>query len=404
MRIKVTKSFRWLLIGVAVALLAGCRSQSTAEAKLETGPIEVEVAAVKHREVRRVLDSVGTLFPYDEVIISAEIEGPVVQVSVDLGDRVEEGQLLVHISEEEQRYLVAQTEAQLRQALERLGLKDENEKVTDIRQTPEVRRAQADLTDADQRYLRVRSLVEQGIGSQQDLDQAQARFEALQAAYDATLNQTRNLIREVERSLAVLELQRKKLRDTRVLAPFTANVKERQVTVGQYVRPNTPLLTLVKIDPVRLRAEVPERMSPWIKVGQVAEVFVEAFGNRKFQGKIWRISPTVDQSKRTFVVEALIDNRNEELKPGSYARVRVQTDKVEQIRLIPVQAVNYVFGSNKAYVVNGEIVEARDVKIGDRYGEEIEVMEGLEPGEMVATTEVARLDTGVKVKAALPAQ
>ncbi len=298
------------------------------------------------------------------------------------------------------RNLVAQMEAQLRQSLERLGLKDENDKVKDIRLTPEVRRAQADLTDADQRLRRVRSLVEQGIGSQQDLDEAQARFQSLQAAYDAMLNQTRNLIRDVERTRAMLDLQRKKLRDTQVRAPFAANVKERQVTVGQYVRPNTPLLTLVKIDPIRLRAEVPERMAPWITVGQVAEVSVEAFENRKFRGKIWRISPTVDQSKRTFLVEALIDNRSEELKPGSYARVRVETGKVEKIRLIPVSAINYVFGLNKAYVVSGGVVEARDVKLGDRYGQEVEITEGLEDGEMVATSEVARLDTGVKVRLA----
>jgi membrane fusion protein (multidrug efflux system) len=108
----------------------------------------------------------------------------------------------------------------------------------------------------------------------------------------------------------------------------------------------------------------------------------------------------VDQSKRTFVVEALIDNRNAELKPGSYARVRVETDKVERIRLIPVSAINYVFGLNKAYAVSGGVVEARDVKLGDRYGQDVEITEGLEDGEMVATSQVARLDTGVKVRLA----
>jgi RND family efflux transporter MFP subunit len=394
----------WLALIFLPALLAGCRPKPAAESRKQTGPIEVQASPVVHREARRVVDSVGTLFPFDEAIISAEIEGPVQQVSVDLGDRVAQGQVMVQISDEEQRYLVAQMEAQLRQSLERLGLKDENDKVKDIRQTPEIRRAQADLTDADQRLRRVRSLVSQGIGSQQDLDEAQARFQSLQAAYDAMLNQTRNLIRDVERTRAVLDLQRKKLRDTQVRAPFTANVKERQVTVGQYVRPNTPLLTLVKIDPIRLRAEVPERMAPWIKVGQVAEVSVEAFENRKFHGKIWRIAPTVDQSKRTFLVEALIDNRSEELKPGSYARVRVETDKVERIRLIPVGAINYVFGLNKAYVVTGGVVEARDVKLGDRYGQEVEVTEGIGDGEMVATSQVARLDTGVKVRVASAAR
>jgi RND family efflux transporter MFP subunit len=358
----------------------------------------VRAVRVAEREVRRVVDAVGTLFPYDEAIISAEVEGPVQRVEVDLGDRVTKGQLMVQISDEEQRYLVAQTEAQLWQALERLGLRNEDDKVKDIRETPEVRRAQAELNDADQRYRRMRDLTLQGIGSQQALDEAQARRQSLEAAYDAMLNQTRNLVREVERSRAILELQRKKLRDTKVLAPFAANVKERQVTVGQFVQANTPLLTLVKIDPIRLRAEVPERMAPWIRVGQIAEVSVEAFANRKFRGKIWRISPTVNESKRTFLVEALIDNRNEELKPGSYARARVETDRAERIHLIPARAINYVFGSNKAYVISGDTIEARDVKLGDRYGEEVEITEGLQPGELVATTQVNRLDTGFKVR------
>lgn len=389
-----------LALGAAAGVLTGCRPGPPTESKADTGPLEVRLAAVSYRDVKRVVHSVGTLFPFDEVIMRAEIQGPVERVNVDLGDRVAEGQVMVEISDEEQRYLVAQNEAQLRQSLERLGLKDEGEKVKDIRETPEVRRAQADLTDAGQRLRRVRSLVEQGVGSQQDLDQADARFKALQAAYDATLNQTRNLIREVERTRAMLDLQRKKLRDTKVRAPFQANVKERHVTAGQYVQPNTPLLTLVKIDPIRLRAEVPERMAPWIKVGQSAEVFVEAYQDRAFRGKIWRISPTVDPSKRTFLVEVLIDNRSEELKPGSYARVRVETDKVERIRLVPARAVNYVFGSNKVYVVHGDTVEAREVKLGDRYAQEVEITEGLNEHESVATTQVNRLDTGMKVKVA----
>ncbi|MCW5978381.1 MAG: efflux RND transporter periplasmic adaptor subunit [Bryobacteraceae bacterium] len=390
---------RCLAVSGFAIVFPACNSQPVASGHSSSAPVEVRVARVANREVRRVVESVGTLFPFEEAIISAEVDGPVEKVEVDLGDRVARGQLMVQISDEEQQYLVAQTEAQLWQALERLGLTNENDKVADIRATPEVRRAQADLGDAEQRFHRVRDLAQQGIGSQQALDEAQARLQSLQAAYDSTLNQTRNLIREVERSRAMLELQRKKLRDTRVLAPFTANVKERQVTVGQYVRANTPLLTLVKIDPIRLRAEVPERMAPWIKVGQMADVSVEAFANRGFQGKIWRISPTVDQSKRTFLVEALIDNRSEELKPGSYARARVETDRRERIRLAPASAVNYVFGSNKMYVVdNDNTIEARDVKLGDRYGEDVEIIEGVDAGETVATTQVSRLDTGYKVK------
>lgn len=392
------KSILYLAAPVLSLLTAGCGKQQPIQAKQDTGPIQVRSAKVSARHVQRIVESVGTLFPYDETIISAEIEGRVDDVNVDLGDVVTQGQVMVQISEEEQKYLLAQNEAQLRQSLERLGLKDEKDRVSDIRQTPEVRRAQADLTEARQRYERVRSLVDQQIGSRMELDQANGRHNAAQAAYDQTLNQTRNLIQEVERFKAVVDLQRKKLRDTSVRAPFTAHVKERQVNLGQYVRVNTPLLTLVKINPIRLRLEIPERMAPWIKSGQVADVAVEAFENRKFQGKIWRISPTVDQSKRTFIVEALIENQAGELKPGSYARARVPTQKTERIKLVPSAAVAYVLGTNKAYVVNGDTIDAREVKIGDRFEREVEIIEGVEEGELVATSQLARLDTGVKVR------
>jgi len=106
----------------------------------------------------------------------------------------------------------------------------------------------------------------------------------------------------------------------------------------------------------------------------------------------------VDQSKRTFVVEALIDNAAGDLKPGSYAKARVTTDRIERMNLIPTRAVTYVFGSNKAFVVNGDTIEARELKLGDRFGEEVEVMEGLKEGENVAVTQVQRLDTGTKVR------
>ncbi len=386
------------LVVWAIIVLTGCSRQQPVQLKQDSGPIAVRTAPVVTREMRRVVESVGTLFPYDEIIISAEVEGRVSQVNVDLGDEVTTGQVMVQIQEDEQRYLLAQNEAQLRQTLERLGLKDEKDRVKDIREVPDVRRAQADLFDAEQRYKRARTLVDQGIASQADLDQAQAKYKSLLAAYDATLYQTRNQIQEVERFKAAVDLQRKKLRDTTVRAPFPASVKDRQVAVGQYVRANTPLLTLVKTDPIRLRVEIPERMAPWIKTGQVTDVLLEAYADRVFRGKIWRIAPTVEQTKRTFVIEALIENPSGTLKPGSYARARVPTEKVDRIRLVPVRAVNYVLGSNKTYVVRNGVVDAREVKLGDRFEQEVEILEGLEEGEQVATTQVARLDTGSKVR------
>jgi len=387
------------LLFVLLFITSSCAKKAAEAPKKEpSGPVPVRAAQVRPKQVQRIVDSVGTFFPYDEVLVSAEIEGKVDQVNVDLGDAVTEGQVLVHVSDEEQRYLLAQNEAQLRMSMEKLGLKNEKDRIADVRESPDVRRAAADLTEARQRFTRITNLVNQGIGAKIELDQATARFQSAQAAYDSTVNQTRNLIQEVERSKAQLDLQRKKLRDTTVRAPFAAYVKDRQVAIGQYVRPNAPLITLVKTDPIRLRLDVPERMAPWIKNGQTAEVLAEAFAGRKFAGKIWRIAPTVDQSKRTFVVEALIPNPRGELKPGSYARARIPTDKVERIMVVPARAVAYVLGSNKAYVINQEVIEAREVKLGDRFEQTVEIIEGLQEGEQVATGPLARLDTGVQVR------
>ncbi|MBI5084891.1 MAG: efflux RND transporter periplasmic adaptor subunit [Acidobacteria bacterium] len=388
-----------IALAACLLALAACSRQPKTAAKKESGPVAVRTAKVSTRTILRTVDGVGALFPYDEAIISAEVEGRLEQIAADLGDSVSQGQVLARISDEEQRYLVAQQEAQLRQSLERLGLRDEKDRIADIREAPDVRRARADLNETESRYKRVRELVDQGIGPQSDLDQAQARFQAAQAAYDQTLNQTRNLIQEVERFKATLDLQRKKLRDTTVRAPFAALVKDRQAVIGAFVRSNSPLFTLVKIDPVRLRIEVPERLSPWVRVGQKAEVSVEAFADRTFEGKVWRISPTVDQNKRTFVVEALIQNPKQELKPGSYARARLATDRSETIRVVPTRAVNYVLGTNKAYVVKDDsTIEVRDVKIGDRLPQEVEILEGVQDGETVAVSGLSRLDSGAKVR------
>lgn len=375
-----------------------CNKQQAVQAKPDAAPIAISVALVRHKQVVRNVEAVGSLFPYEEVTVSSEIEGRAIEVSADLGDRVTKGQVLVRVADEEQRYLLAQNEAQLRQALDKLGLKSETDKVKDLKQTPEVRRAQADLTDAEQHFRRIRDLTTQGIGSRQDLDQAQAKLQAEQAAYETVLNNARNLVQEIERTRGAVDLQRKKLRDTTIRAPFDGQVKERMVNSGAYVKASTPVFTLVKTNPIRMRIEAPERMAPWIRNGQLADVNLEAYPNRTFQGKVWRISPTVDQAKRTFVVEALIQNANNELKPGSYAKATLHTAQSETVSVVPVTALNYVFGANKVYVVKNDLIDAREVKLGDRFGEEVEVSEGVKEGEEVATSQISKLDTGTRVK------
>jgi hypothetical protein len=100
------------------------------------------------------------------------------------------------------------------------------------------------------------------------------------------------------------------------------------------------------------------------------------------------------------VAEALIDNKAGELKPGSYAKAHVPTSKNERIVVVPQRAVYYVLGSNKAFVVKDGVIDARDVRLGDRIDQDVEVLEGVAEGERLAVSQLARLDTGSKVKLA----
>src|SRR5712691_2031606 len=134
------------IVVCALGVLAGCTRQPAVQAKQDSSPIPVKTTSVAIKKLQRDVESVGTLFPYEEVTISSEIDGRVVEVGADLGDAVKKDQPLVRVSDEDQPYLLAQNEAQLRQSLERLGLKDEKERVVDIKPPPDVRRAQADLT------------------------------------------------------------------------------------------------------------------------------------------------------------------------------------------------------------------------------------------------------------------
>ncbi len=379
--------------------LAGCAgSQAKGPGNNAKQAVGVHVASVRMQEIDRRVNTVGTLVADQEVTISSETEGRVAEIFADLGDHVQKGKPLVTILPDEMRYSLAQQEAQLRQSLDRLGLKGENDRVADINQVPDVMKAAADLREAEQRYNRVKELVAEKVASAQDLDQAQARYNALRATLDLTKLQVQNLISSVEQYRAAVNLARKKLRDTSVLAPFDGSIRDRQVQVGQYVKPQTALYELVNTDQLRLRAEVPEKMSSWVRMGNAVEIQVEAHPGKIFKGRVSRMSPSVDQQKRTFVIEALIPNSDGALRPGFYSRAAIITDKKDSVLLIPARAILYAYGTNKAFVIENGKAAARELKLGERVGDDVEVVEGLRAEDRVAIGDLDRLDNGSPVQ------
>jgi len=345
---------------------------------------KVRIVPVEQRQQQRIVEAVGSLFAYDEVTVSSEAEGRVEEVMVDVGDRVGKGQTLARVSPVEFQLTVEQQQAALRQARARLGLGENDGELKDARQAAEVKKAAADLTDAEQKYKRAQSLLETGVIPRQQYDEAEARYNAAKATYDLAVQQVENMRASMQQSQVSVNLANKRLRDTQIRAPFAGHIKSREVTTGQYLKVQTPVMSIVNVDPLRARLSVPEKMSPWVRVGREVKLSLEAFPGREFTGRISRINPSVEEKNRTFEIEALVANRGAELKPGSFVKATIQSDKIDQILVIPYNAASYLFGAYKVFVIQGQTIKEREVKLGDRLGDLVEIIEGLQAGEKIA--------------------
>lgn len=371
----------------SVLLIGASCSKGTAgktvDASAVNRTIAARVVAVNLKQVRRDVESVGSLFPYEEVAVSSEVEGKVDEVLSDVGDTVAKGQPLVKVSPVELQLTLDQQRAFLQQARARLGLK-EGADLRDVSEAAEVKKAQADLNDAQQKFDRAKALLDQGLVPKQSFDEAEARYKAARATYDLAVQSIENIQAQIAQYKATTELAKKKVSDTTIRAPFAGRIKERSVTAGQYLKVQSPVFLIVNVDPLRVRLKVPEKMASWVKTGQVVSVSVEAQPGRTFQGKVWRINPVVDQQTRAFEVEALVENREGLLKPGFFVKATIPSDKVESGLFVPQDALQYVYGVYKIFSVEGNVLKEKEVKVGDRSGDEVEIIEGLSEGEKVA--------------------
>jgi membrane fusion protein (multidrug efflux system) len=174
------------------------------------------------------------------------------------------------------------------------------------------------------------------------------------------------------------------------------------VSVGQYIAggsmQNTKLLVMVRDDPLKLKASVPERFQGQIRPGQEVKLQVEAYLARDFTGTVTRVGPAVFSDTRTFPIEARIPNRQGFLKPGSFAKARVQIRVDRGVAFVPEEAVYYFVGITKAFVVKDGVVEERQVKAGERQDGLVEIVEGVAPGEVVATSRLSQLFGGATVQ------
>jgi RND family efflux transporter MFP subunit len=384
------------LLTVTVAA-AACGKSQTADAEAREGTAKrVETVVVLKNSVRRSVDVVGTLAAVDQVTISSEAEGTVRAILADLGDRVKAGQVLIQLDNEKQHYTYEQQQAALARALAQYGAPDPQH-LPEIEKTPDVQKAKADLVQANQGFARAEELFSRTLISQQMHDDAKTAVQSKQASYDSALQGARNLRASIQASEATMKLAGRQLRDTEIRAAFDGYVEKRLVNLGELVKTQMPVMAIVRLDPLKVTAELPERMAPWISDGRPVELHVDAYRDRTFTGKVTRISPVVNAATRAFPFEAVVPNRDAALKPGTFARVHVESGKVDDVLTLPFAALQYRYGVNRVFVVKGDRLALRELQVGERLGDRIEIAGGVKEGEQVAVTDVDTLADGTIV-------
>jgi RND family efflux transporter MFP subunit len=387
------------IVALATAA-AACSKSETAQARgRDDAAKAVKVEAVSQQSVTRSVEVVATLAAVDEVTVSSEADGIVSRILHDLGDRVHLGDALVELDREKAEYNLAQQRASLARALAQYGAPDPTH-LPPVERTPDVQKARAEMVQAQQSYDRSKELLNRQLVPRQTLDDADAMLQAKKALYDSSLQNAKNLEANISAAEAAMKLADRQLRDTYIRAPFDGYVQRRFVNVGQLVKGSgtpVPVMSVVRVDPLKVTSEIPEKMVPWITVGQPVELQVDAYPDKTITGKMSRISPAVNTATRAFPFEALVPNENALLKPGTFARVKVRTNKVDQVLTLPYSALQYRYGVNRVFVVNGDHLVARELRVGERLGDLIEIVSGVKAGDPVAMTDVDKLVDGLKV-------
>ncbi len=368
-----TRARRWLagalVAGLALGGVGACNKKPEAKA---AGPGEarvVELVAIATHAADRYVDITGTLYGEEDVTISAEVPGRVVDIKVDLGDVAPGGSQLAQIERTDYELAVEERRAGLLAALAKLGLTEMPEGEIDLSQVPVVARADASLANAKARLERARKLFERTppMMSEQNFADMETEYAvALTSASVERLN-ARSLIADARVRASATRIAEQRLEDTKIVAPperaLKYKVAARLVSVGEVVAQGQALFRLVASDRVKFRGAAPERFTAQVKVGATAKLHLDGF-DQAFTAVVARVSPAVDVATRAFEVEIEADNADGRLKPGSFVRAQILVTTQEDVRYVPNAAVAEFAGTQRVFSVkDGKAVEHR-VRLG----------------------------------------
>jgi membrane fusion protein (multidrug efflux system) len=348
-----------LAMGSSLAF-AGCTSASAESRKANEPPpaVKVESLTVSQRTLPRFLTLTGTLLPNQKADVAADVNGKIQATFVERGSFVAKGAPLASVDPRSAAISRAEASAQAR-----------------------AQAAQSDLATSE--CARTDKLFEEGSLSQAEHDRQAAQCQATGWSKKAA---------EARAALAG-----KMLGDSTIRAPFSGVVAERVVTVGEYVRPDTRVITLVDVDTLRLELTVSESDITNIHEGQDVQFHVQSFGNEDFTATIKYVGPALRRASRDLVVEASLDNAARRLKPGMFATARIALGTYDT-PVVPKLALREEGSTQHLFVIKNSRLEERVVETGDQTGDEIAIAKGVAAGELIVARNGSELKDGSAVQ------
>ena len=311
-------------------------------------PATVAVSTVQEEVWRPHLSAVGSLAAVSGIEVTSEVAGQISAIHFESGQTVEAGDVLVQLDDRTDQ-------ARLKGLL-------------------------ADQRLAKLRHKRLARLVKDQSASQSDYDEALATLDSATAQVSA------------QQTL----IDKKQLR-----APFAGRLGIRLVDVGEYLAPGAPIVPLEKLDPIHADFALPERELSQVQVGQSIEVRVQPYPEETFTGRITAIDPGMDTGTRSLRLRATLPNRDEKLRPGLFAEVRVKLERQEQVLTIPRTAVTYNPYGDSVFVITEDgdrlTVQRRQIETGEARGERVSVRSGLQAGERIVSAGQVKLRNGQTV-------
>jgi HlyD family secretion protein len=399
----------WCILTIALTsavFLFGC-SKSTATKGNGGGgetaaraAVSVQTAPVQRISIERQVSVSGTLTSPDQAKVSSEVAGVVRQVLVELGTEVQPGQVLVKLDPSELELALQRSESALRQTEAQLGIDGVRVKEPPPdEEISSIRTAVANRDDARAQLARAKRLMSQKLLPQADLDAAETRVKVTEANYQAAIENVQALKASLQDRRASLELAKKKVNDASIRSSVGGQVSEKLVQPGEYIRENTAVVSIVQMNPLKLKTALQEKNAGMIQKNQPVQFQVESFPGTTFSGKVAFISPAVDQATRTFQVEILVENRDRRLKPGFFAQGVIQTRLDENVMAVPEEAVSQLAGVSSVYTIADSKARQVTITTGSTKGKLVEVVSGLNGDEIMAVSNINQLANGIAVEA-----